>query len=46
MPPTRPNPDLDLWGMVHLPALPGSPSARLSVDEIVEVALGEARHLH
>ena len=32
-----------LVGMIHLPALPGSPGARLGVDEIVAHAVAEAR---
>ena len=32
-----------LVGMIHLPALPGSPGARLGVDEIVAQAVAEAR---
>jgi membrane complex biogenesis BtpA family protein len=34
-----------LIGMVHVQALPGTPGSRLSVDQIVEVAAGEARVL-
>lgn len=34
-----------LIGMVHLPPLPGSPRGTLSLDEVVEVALDEARIL-
>lgn len=32
-----------LVGMLHLPALPGSPGARLGVDQIAAHCLGEAR---
>lgn len=32
-------------GMVHVQALPGTPKARLTVDEIVEQAVAEARVL-
>lgn len=32
-----------LVGMIHLPALPGSPGARLGVDDIVAHAVAEAR---
>ena len=35
-----------LIGMVHLPALPGSPQGSLSMDGIEERAVGEARLLH
>jgi membrane complex biogenesis BtpA family protein len=31
-----------LWGMLHLPALPGSPASRLSVDTALDQALGDA----
>jgi hypothetical protein len=31
-----------LIGMIHLPPLPGSPRGRLSLDEVVDFALGEA----
>ena len=41
-PPNRPNPDYDLWGMLHLEALPGSPRAELPVERIAELALAEA----
>jgi membrane complex biogenesis BtpA family protein len=34
-----------LFGMVHLPPLPGSPRGRLTLDEVLEVALDEARIL-
>jgi membrane complex biogenesis BtpA family protein len=34
-----------LIGMVHLPPLPGSPRGRQGLDEVLEVALGEARIL-
>ncbi len=35
-----------LIGVIHLPALPGSPGHRLSMDEIVGRALADARVLH
>lgn len=35
-----------LIGVIHLPALPGSACHRLSMDDIVERALGDARALH
>ena len=34
-----------LIGMVHLPPLPGSPRGRQTLDEVLEVALDEARIL-
>jgi hypothetical protein len=34
-----------LLGMIHLPPLPGSPRARLSLDEAIDYALDEARIL-
>ena len=34
-----------LWGMLHLPGLPGSPAARAPVDEICERALRDAELL-
>lgn len=34
-----------LIGMVHLPALPGTPKSRLSIDEIIALAVEEARLL-
>ena len=33
----------DLVAMIHLPALPGTPRSRLGPEEILEVALAEAR---
>ncbi len=35
-----------LIGVIHLPALPGSPSHLLPIEEIVERALADARTLH
>lgn len=34
-----------LIGMVHLPPLPGSPRGELSLDEVIDIALDEARIL-
>lgn len=34
-----------LFGMIHLPPLPGSPRGRETLDEVLEVALDEARIL-
>jgi membrane complex biogenesis BtpA family protein len=35
-----------LVGMIHLPALPGSPQGRLSVEAIAEAAVADARIYH
>lgn len=35
-----------LIGVIHLPALPGSPTHQLSVDEIVERSIADAKTLH
>jgi membrane complex biogenesis BtpA family protein len=43
--PIRPNPDQDLWAMLHLEALPGSPRSVQSVDRVVELAVAEAEVL-
>ena len=39
------SPHLDLIGVIHLPALPGAPGARLSVDQVIERALSDAQAL-
>ena len=35
-----------LIGVIHVPALPGTPRSERSVDEIVDIAAGEAERLH
>lgn len=37
--------DLSLIGMVHLPALPGSPGANLAFDAVLKLAVAEAKLL-
>jgi membrane complex biogenesis BtpA family protein len=37
--------DKPLFGMIHLPALPGAPLSELSLDEVIEFALDEAGKL-
>ena len=37
--------DLRLIGMVHLPALPGSAAASMSIDDISKRAVAEAKQL-
>ena len=36
---------LDLIGVIHLPALPGAPGARLSVEQVIDRAAGDAQAL-
>ena len=38
----KPLPDKAIFGMIHVPALPGTPSNILSVPEIIDIAVREA----